>query len=442
MTRTRHHDAVIVGGGISGTALLFLLARYTDLERIALVEKHATLASVNSHGRNNSQTLHMGDIETNYTLDKARKVQAAARLVTRYVHRFAPDDAILHRYPKMVLAVGEAQCARLAARFEEFSPAFPRLEKLEATDIARIEPAVMEGRREPVLALGMEADECAADFQRLAASFARQAQESGGRHVTLHLDTRVRAIREDGGGFRLDTSAGPLAARSVVVSAGGHSLLFAQRMGHGQDYACLPVAGSFYFAPQVLRGKVYTVQNEKLPFAAIHGDPDLLVPGKTRFGPTALVLPVLERYNPATAADFLRVFRLDRDVLATLGGLLREPEIRAYLLRNFLYEVPGIRRPLFAREVRRIVPGLRARDLRFARRVGGIRPVMIDKRRRRLHLGEAKVAPGNGIIFNMTPSPGATSCLQNALGDLRAVADFLGAGVDEAALRQELGDGG
>ncbi len=439
MTSTRHYDVIIVGGGISGTALLFLLARYSDVERIALVEKYPALASVNSHGRNNSQTLHMGDIETNYTLDKARTVQAAARMVIRYVERFAAGEDILHRYPKMVLAVGEAECARLAARFEEFSPAFPRLEKLEAADIARIEPAVMEKRCGPVLALGLAEDDCAANFQRLAESFARQAQDTGGRHVDLHLDTRVRAIRENDRGFRLDTSAGPLAARSVVVSAGGHSLLFAQRMGYGLEYACLPIAGSFYFAPQVLRGKVYTVQNEKLPFAAIHGDPDILVPGKTRFGPTALALPELERYNLATVPDFLRVMRLDRDVLATLGGLLREPEIRAYILRNFLYEVPGIRRPLFAREVRRIVPGIRARDLRFARRVGGIRPVMIDKPRRRLHLGEAKVAPGNGIIFNMTPSPGATSCLQNALGDLRAVAGFLGAGVDEAALHQELG---
>ena len=33
--------------------------------------------------------------------------------------------------------------------------------------------------------------------------------------------------------------------------------------------------------------KVYMVQNDKLPFAALHGDPDILKNGKTRFGPTA-----------------------------------------------------------------------------------------------------------------------------------------------------------
>ncbi|MCW8827724.1 MAG: FAD-dependent oxidoreductase, partial [Gammaproteobacteria bacterium] len=37
---TQHVDVAIIGGGISGTALLYLLARYTDLSRITLLEKY------------------------------------------------------------------------------------------------------------------------------------------------------------------------------------------------------------------------------------------------------------------------------------------------------------------------------------------------------------------------------------------------------------------
>ncbi len=68
---SNHVDVAIIGGGISGTALLYLLARYTDIGHIALLEKYPAVAQINSHGRNNSQTLHCGDIETNYTLEKA-----------------------------------------------------------------------------------------------------------------------------------------------------------------------------------------------------------------------------------------------------------------------------------------------------------------------------------------------------------------------------------
>ena len=188
----------------------------------------------------------------------------------------------------------------------------------------------------------------------------------------------------------------------------------------------------------MLRGKVYTVQNDKLPFAAIHGDPDVMVPGKTRWGPTALVLPVLERYNWETVKDFLRVFQFDRKVSNVLFDLLKVPDIRNYMFKNLLFEVPVLRRGLFLRDARKIVPDLRYGDLRFAHHVGGIRPQLIDKEHRRLMMGEAKIDTGVGAIFNMTPSPGATCCLENAEVDMRAVAGFLGATIDEERFEREL----
>jgi malate dehydrogenase (quinone) len=223
-----------------------------------------------------------------------------------------------------------------------------------------------------------------------------------------------------------------------VVCAGGHSLKLAHDLGYGLHYSCLPVAGSYYFTPQVLNGKVYTVQNDKLPFAAIHGDPDVLVPGKTRFGPTALILPLLERYNFKTLPDFLQVFRFDRRVAKVLWDLFRVADIRNYMLKNMLFEVPFVRKILFLKDVRKIVPALRYVDLGFARKVGGIRPQLIDKTQRKLLMGEAKIDTGKGAIFNMTPSPGGTSCLENAEIDMRAIAKYLGAAIDEKALQEEL----
>ena len=53
-------------------------------------------------------------------------------------------------------------------------------------------------------------------------------------------------------------------------------------------------------------------------------------------------------------------------------------------------------------------------------------------------LGEAKIDTGKGAIFNMTPSPGGTSCLENAELDLRTICEYLDAGIDEAALKRDL----
>jgi malate dehydrogenase (quinone) len=229
-----------------------------------------------------------------------------------------------------------------------------------------------------------------------------------------------------------------LRARQVVVNAGAHSLLMAQAMGFGLQYSCLPVAGSFYFTPDLLRGKVYTVQNDKLPFAAIHGDPDVRAPGQTRFGPTALLLPLLERFRFSSFWDFLKVLRLDGAVLAVLWQLFGVADIRNYILRNLLFEVPWFGRRLFLSDARKIVPSLQLSDLRFAKGYGGIRPQLIDRRSRKLLLGEIRIEAMPGLSFNVTPSPGGTCCLGNALRDVETITARLGCRFDRERLEQEL----
>ncbi len=43
------YDVAIVGGGISGTALLYSLSNYTNINSIVLIEKNQEVALVNSH---------------------------------------------------------------------------------------------------------------------------------------------------------------------------------------------------------------------------------------------------------------------------------------------------------------------------------------------------------------------------------------------------------
>lgn len=450
-------DVLIVGGGVCGAALLFQLARYSDLPRLTLVERRDRLAQVNSRANNNSQTIHCGDIETNYSLEKALAVKRTADMIGHYAELLEPAEAgrCVFRTPKMVLAVGERECQFLRQRFATFSPHFEAMEWLEADQIASWEPAValINGapRPEPIAAIGIRNAATAVDYEALTESFlhqSRMALAGSDRQLDLRLGSTVKQILPEGPdpqapvSFRvqIETAAGRqwLRARQVVVNAGAHSLLLAQSMGFGLQYSCLPVAGSFYFTPNVLRGKVYTVQNDLLPFAAIHGDPDVRVPGKTRFGPTALPLPLLERDRWGSFWQFLRVLRLDLAVLAVLWQLFGDGTIRNYILRNLLFELPWLRRRLFLLDARKIVPGMRLEDLSFAAGYGGIRPQLIDKQARRLMLGEVSIPALEGLIFHVTPSPGGTCCLGNASSDLEAIERRLGCRVDWQRLRREL----
>lgn len=342
----------------------------------------------------------------------------------------------------MVIGVGEEECRLLRERFEVFKKLFTTMQLLEKEQIASVEPEVVivDGklRPEPCIALAVLDEYSAVDFNQLSESFVAEAKKRTEKELHILLNHYVEEIIEQDGIFNIHTPDQIIKAKTVVVSAGGHSLLIAQQMGYGLEFSCLPVAGSFYFTPKVLKGKVYTVQNDKLPFAAVHGDPDVLIEGKTRFGPTALLLPLLERYNSDTFLEFLRVLRLDARVIRVLWSLFKVSDIRNYLLKNFLFEIPLLRRWLFLQDARKIVPSLKLKDVRFAKGFGGIRPQLIDKKNLKLLLGEAKINPGSGIIFNMTPSPGGTSCLENAEADLRLVSEYLGAKVDEEKLQQTL----
>jgi malate dehydrogenase (quinone) len=426
------YDVVVIGGGVAGAALLYALAKFTDLKQVVLIEKYSGVATVNSKATNNSQTIHCGDIETNYSLEKALKVRRSAQMIVRYANQLPPAvrDQLIYQFPKMVLGVGSQECEFLRQRYEQFKPHFSGMQLLEKAQIAEVEPNVVKidgrDRAEEIVAIAVLQEYTAVNYGLLAQSFVEQAQSVTDKTVDLKLGTPVQAIEPRGSHYQVVTSEGTLTARFVVVSAGGHSLLFAHRMGIGLEYSCLPVAGNFYFTPQVLNGKVYTVQNDKLPFAAIHGDPDITVPGKTRFGPTALPLPLLERGNLKTLGEYLQVLRLDRTVAGVLWDLFKVGDIRNYIFKNMAFELPLLNRQLFLQDVHKIVPSLQLEDLKFAQGVGGIRPQLIDRTQRQLILGQAEIDPGDGIRFNITPSPGATTCLGNAEQDLLRIQQHLG----------------
>ena len=124
------YDLIIVGGGISGASLLYTVSKFTNVEDVALFEKEDDVAAINSDHTNNSQTLHFGDIETNYTLEKAEDVKEGAELLAGYLEHYDDDREFHDRRSKMVLGVGGEEVRSLEARYHEegFGDLFPKLD--------------------------------------------------------------------------------------------------------------------------------------------------------------------------------------------------------------------------------------------------------------------------------------------------------------------------
>lgn len=421
------HDVIIIGGGVSGTALLYTLCKYTDIKSIGLFEKYPDFGLVNSSPTMNSQTLHFGDIETNYTLEKAKKVNRYASMVMNYLESeksIRGDESLFIKVPKMVLAVGKEQVNTLRERYPAFGQLFPKLRMIGKDEIGKIEPRILEGRKpgQELLALITE-DGYTVDFRKLSRSFVENAKRIK-PDISIYLSTEVRKITKNDESYSITTDRGTFESKAVVVAAGGQSLTFAKSLGYGKSYSILSMAGSFYTGPKVLNGKVYTMQTPKLPFAAIHGDPEVHDENITRFGPTAKPIFFLERYNYATFWPYWKTFGISLKAIRSIVKISSDRVVFNYLLKNVIYDLPWIGKRSFLKEIRKIVPNIKSDEISFARRVGGTRPQIINNVARKLELGEAKIL-GDKIVINITPSPGASTCLGNAFEDTVKIVEFL-----------------
>jgi len=417
------YDVVVIGGGVSGAATLYILSKFTNIKKIALVEKYSKLATVNSSKDNNAQTLHIGDIETNYTLEKARKVKTASSLVACYVenHKNEKIHSITH---KMVLGVGKKQGDALRKRYKEFKKLFPDLRILTRKEIAKYEPLVVKGRPKDVDITALFSKQGhIVDYAKLARSMVKHSQQKN-KTIDIILKEKVRKI-EKKELYEIKTNKRTLHTKSVVVAAGSHSLGFAHELGYGKEWILLPVAGTFFYSKKKVNGKVYRLQIGGIPFSAVHADPDVHNYNETRYGPRAKVLPMLERYNYASVFEFLKLFKVQFGSIKAAFSVLFEPEYFKYMMKQVLYDIPFIGKRIFMKELRDIIPTLKIHEVKTDKHIGGIRPQMLDVKKEKLVMGEAKLV-GKNILFDITPSPGASTCLKNGLDNAKNVIKFLG----------------
>ena len=409
---SRNHkncDVLIVGAGVTGTSIARILnGEYGDFGKIVLIERREAPALVNSHHRNNSQTSHDGSTETNHDLQEALKILPAARAIRRFIDRH-PDKTLSYKNKRMVIGVGAEEVKLLERRYSEFRRHYTDLSLIYGDTLAEVEPKVMEGRDPdvPICAL-ISTEGYAINYQRLSEVFLEESP-----NVETHFNTEVIAIAKVEEGYRVVTSEGIIIARQVIFGSGPYSLGFAQNLGYGQNLGIMPVAGSFFSAGPLLANKVYTVQKEGIPFAAIHGDPDVLNKADTRFGPTVKILPLMERDTLSSVFEFMKTPMFSLAGLLSVWNTIKDRQVLWFAVKSALFDVPFIGQYLFWREAKKIVPSLRYNDIKLRKGAGGIRPQIVNLKTREVQMGEAVIV-GDNIIFYTTPSPGASVCWWNA----------------------------
>ncbi len=333
----------VAGGGIVGLATSYRLLERLPQARITLLEKESSVgAHQSSH---NSGVLHCGL----YYKPGSKRARLAVRGVRQMVE-FCREHSIPHDVcGKVVVATNAEEASRLPGLFERGTQnGLERLRMLSADELREIEPHAAG-----VAAIHVP-QEGIADYPRVCEVLAGLIRQKGGQILT---GARVRAIRREGSGWRIEHSRGDTQADWVVSCAGLHSDRVAALTGRPRSARIVPFRGEYYLIrPErqfLVRNLIYPVPDPRFPFLGVHFT--RRIQGGIEAGPNAVLAFAREGYTKTkiSPADLF-------DALTYPGFwrfLGRYPKVCWDELRR------SFSKQLFCHTLQRLVPEIQESDL-------------------------------------------------------------------------------
>jgi len=381
-------DVVVAGGGIVGLATADALGALGA--RVLVLEAEPVLAAHQTG--HNSGVIHSGAYYKPGSL-KARTCVAGRE----DLYAFCAEAGVpARRCGKLVVATQESELSTLAVLEERARANGLRgLTRLDRADIAQLDPQVRG------LAGLWVAETGVVDFGAVARALAARLETHGG---VVRTGARVVRIRSAAHDVHVGTvpNGEQVVARVLVNCAGLQSDRVARLAGVDPGIAIIPFRGEYYkLRPErasLVRNLVYPVPDPNLPFLGVHFT--RRIDGEVEAGPNAVLALDRNSYNRWAVSA--------RDAGAILGfpGFWR-------MARRFWRTGVGElgrswSKTLFVRALQRLVPAVRAADLRWSG--CGVRAQAVDRSGRLLddfHIVENEA----GVHLVNAPSPAATASL-------------------------------
>lgn len=382
------YDVIIIGAGLVGLATAIGLQAQRPGLALAVLEKEAS-AGIHQSGHN-SGVIHAGLYYQPGSL-KARFC-TAGRLA---MMEFAEQHQIPYRQTgKLVVATRDSELPRLASLAERGRANGLAVREIGAAEIAEIEPAVRGIRALHIPESGV------IDYRLVAAAYADTVRRGGGKVLPGH---GVRGLARTSGGWLASTDGGPVRASLAIACAGLQADRIAALTGHGSgEYRIVPFRGDYYtFRPAaagLVRGLVYPVPDPAFPFLGVHFTRG--IDGTLHAGPNAVPALAREGYG--------RLAVNGRDLLDSLRFPGLRKLARAYARTGALEIYRDLVKPAYLAEMRRYIPQVTARDIRFG--PSGIRAQCLS--RSGALVDDFLIEEGDGVIHVLNaPSPAATASL-------------------------------
>ena len=381
-------DLIVVGGGIVGTATALALTRTYPGLKIAILEKEDRLAAHQTG--HNSGVIHSGLYYRPGSL-KAQNCAAGREALYAFC---AERKIAVERCGKIVVATREAELPALdELERRGIANGLTGLERLDAAGVKKHEPHVagIAGLYVPQTGI--------VDYVEVTNAYAQVVRENGG---VVRTSCRVTGVERQGRDFRLTTSQGDFACRTLINCAGLHSDRLARTCGIDPGVQIIPFRGEYYLVSpqrqQLVRNLVYPVPDPAFPFLGVHFT--RMIHGGVEAGPNAVLALKREGYDRFSLS------------LADLFATLTYPGFR-HLAKRF-WKVGAMEyhrsysKSRFLRDLQRLIPELQKCDIK--RGGAGVRAQAVDPQGKLLD--DFHIINSEGMIHVLNaPSPAATASL-------------------------------
>lgn len=383
-------DVAIIGGGIVGLAVAYLLGRLYPDKTVVVVEKES---SVGRHQTgHNSGVLHTGI----YYKPGSYKASNCVR-GKKLMEDFCSENGIPYENcGKIIVATKESDLKALSMIHERGVANGVECYLASADELKEVEPHVrgLKGLRVPQAGI--------VDYVAVAQVLRAKIESKGG--VVL-LGAQVTGARRSNNTTVLQTLKGDIEASMVVNCAGLHSDRIARVLGAQPKVKIIPFRGEYYKlvgpAQGLCRNLIYPVPNPQFPFLGVHYT--RMISGEVECGPNAVLAFAREGYTKST----LNVADLAETV--SYPGFLKF--ISKHLGMGMAEMWRSFSKAAFVRSLQELIPEVCANDL--APGGAGVRAQAITHDGK--FVDDFVIEETEGVVNVLnSPSPAATSSLSLA----------------------------
>jgi L-2-hydroxyglutarate oxidase len=286
-------DFLVIGGGVIGLNMAYLLKKHYSDSRILLIEKENE-CGMHASGRN-SGVLHAGFYYTADSL-KARFTRDGNKKLTEYC---IENNLRINRCGKIVVAQDENELEQLHELKKRGDKNQVQLEYISEKEAKEIEPRVKTYE----MAL-YSPTTSSVDPGEVMLFKRKQAIASG---VEILPNTAYICREKD----IVQTSQGQISAGYIVNTAGLYADKIALDYGFSANYRILPFKGLYLYSgepPGSIRTNIYPVPDLRNPFLGVHFTQT--VSDKTKIGPTAIPAFWREQYKGFEGINVSEIFEI------------------------------------------------------------------------------------------------------------------------------------